>query len=40
MSADASPVEVAAGLHVRNELMIEGDNIDCGINKGMGLARS
>ena len=33
-------IEVAAGLLARGELMLEGENIDCGIYKGMGLARS
>ena len=34
------PIEVGAGLCARNELTLEGDNIVCGIYKGMGLARS
>jgi hypothetical protein len=39
-SAVECPIEVRAGLCARNELILEGDNIGCGIYKGMGLARS
>jgi hypothetical protein len=39
-SAVECPIEVGAGLCARNELILESDNIGCGIYKGMGLARS